>query len=59
MNESEQDRVECSELNQTNDILILLLAFDEGWAVVVFVGIGNGVDREAGAVRSGVWGYVS
>ncbi len=33
--------------NQTNDTLITLFAFDEGWAVVVFVAIRNGINREA------------
>jgi hypothetical protein len=33
--------------NQTNDTLITLLVFDEGWAVVIFVGIRNGTILEA------------
>ncbi len=32
--------------DQTNHTLIMLLAFNEGWAVVFF-GIGNGVNQEA------------
>ncbi len=44
--------------DQTDDTLITLLTFDDGWAVIVFVRIGNGVNQEAGAVRGGVWGEV-
>jgi hypothetical protein len=40
--------------DQADDTLITLLAFDEGWAVVVFVRIRNAVDWEAGVVWSGV-----
>jgi hypothetical protein len=45
--------------NQTNNTLITLLAFNEGWAVIIFDGIGNGVNQEAGVLQSGIWGDVS
>jgi hypothetical protein len=38
--------------------LVSALAFDEGGAVIGFVGFGTCVDREAQAVGSGVGGYV-
>ncbi len=56
-------KIEASALSQPPDqadnTLITLLAFNEGRAVVVFIGIKNGVNWEAGVVQGGIWGDVS
>jgi hypothetical protein len=42
----------CQPANGANNTLVAALAFDEGGAVIGFVGFGTCVDREAQAVGS-------